>query len=103
MIISSLSIYLFFGFSEISHFIYNSKIILKNFDIYAGSSYPTIFDLKNEHSSRGTINLYIIVLNGFFITYFLINKNLSLKNNSKIIIFFIFLVSCLITKALSVP
>ena len=50
------------------------------------------------------MNLFIIILNSFFVIYFSLNKDISLKENSKIIILFIFIMSCVIYKsALSVP
>ena len=101
---SLIIIFLIFDSSELINFYNNSLIILRNFDIFAGSTYPTLFDLKNEHSSRGTVNLFIIILNSFFVIYFSLNKDISLKENSKIIILFIFIMSCVIYKsALSVP
>lgn len=101
---SLIIIFLIFDTAELINFYNNSLIILKNFDVFAGSTYPTLFDLKNEHSSRGTVNLFIIILNSFFVIYFSLNKDISLKENSKIIILFIFIMSCVIYKsALSVP
>ena len=101
---SLIIIFSFFDTAELINFYNNSLIILKNFDVFAGSTYPTLFDLNNEHSSRGTVNLFIIILNSFFVIYFSLNKDISLKENSKIIILFIFIMSCVIYKsALSVP
>ena len=101
---SLIIIFSFFDTTELINFYNNSIIILRNFDVFAGSTYPTLFGLNNEHSSRGTVNLFIIILNSFFVIYFSLNKDISLKENSKIIILFIFIMSCVIYKsALSVP
>jgi len=102
--LSFLSSYIFFGPSEIRSFIYNSMNILKDFDLFAGSPYPTLFDFENKHSSRGTINLFVIIFNGFLISLILLSNKFKLTNNSKQYLFFFFIVSYLIYKsALSVP
>ena len=102
--VSFLSIYLLLGASELQSFFYNTSNIIKDFDLFAGSSYPTIFDFENKHSSRGTINLFIIILNGFLISFLFLTKKFKLTDNSKIFLLFFFIVSFLIYKsALSVP
>ena len=102
--LSFLSSYIFFGYSEINSFIFNSINIVKDFDLFAGSPYPTVFDFENKHSSRGTINLFVIIFNGFLTSLILLSGKFKLTNNSKLFLFFFFIVSCLIYKsALSVP
>jgi len=102
--VSFLSIYLLLGASELQSFFYNTSNIIKDFDLFAGSSYPTIFDFENKHSSRGTINLFIIILNGFLISFLFLTKKFKLTDNSKIFLLLFFIVSFLIYKsALSVP
>jgi len=102
--VSFLSVYLLLGTSELQSFFYNASNIIKDFDLFAGSSYPTIFDFENKHSSRGTINLFIIILNGFLISFLFLTKKFKLTDNSKIFLLFFFIVSFLIYKsALSVP
>ena len=102
--ISSFLIIILFGVSEIKNFYINTLNIIKYFDLYAGSSYPTIFDLKNNHSSRGTLNLLIIIMNGFLLSIFLLKSSLKLTDNSKIYFVFLYFVSILLYKsALSVP
>ena len=102
--LSFLSSYIFFGPSETKSFIYNSMNIVKDFDLFAGSPYPTLFDFENKHSSRGTINLFVVIFNGFLVSLILLSNKFKLTNNSKIFLFFFFIVSCLIYKsALSVP
>ena len=104
MLLSCLLIYLYFGHIEFKSFLYNSLNVLKDFDLVAGSPYPTIFDFDNKHSSRGTFNLIIIILNGFLISFLFLNQKINLTNNSKLFLLFFFIVSCLIYKsALSVP
>jgi len=104
MLLSYLIIYLYFGHIEFNSFLYNSLNILKDFDLFAGSPYPTVFDFENKHSSRGTINLVIVIFNGFLISFLLLNQKINLTNNSKIFLLFFFIMSCLIYKsALSVP
>ena len=96
--------YILFGPSEFKSFIFNSLNVIKDFDLFAGSPYPTLFDFDNKHSSRGTINLFVIIINGFLISFILLTKRFGLTNNSKQYLFFFFIVSCLIYKsALSVP
>ena len=93
-----------FGSTEIKDFYKNTLNIVKYFDLYAGSSYPTVFDLKNSHSSRGSINLFIIIVNGFLLSLFLLKSNLQLTENSKISFIFFYFISILVYKsALSVP
>ena len=102
--ISSFLIIILFGVSEIKNFYINTLNIIKYFDLYAGSSYPTIFDFKNNHSSRGTLNLLIIIMNGFLLSIFLLKSSLKLTDNSKIYFVFLYFVSILLYKsALSVP
>ena len=102
--VSLLFVYLLLGTSELQSFFYNASNIIKDFDLFAGSSYPTIFDFENKHSSRGTINLFIIILNGFLISFLFLTKKFKLTDNSKIFLLFFFIVSFLIYKsALSVP
>ena len=102
--ISSFLIFILFGISEIKNFYINTLNIIKYFDLYAGSSYPTIFDFKNNHSSRGTLNLLIIIMNGFLLSIFLLKSSLKLTDNSKIYFVFLYFVSILLYKsALSVP
>ena len=93
-----------FGSTEIKDFYINTLNVVKYFDLYAGSSYPTVFDLKNSHSSRGSINLFIIIVNGFLLSLFLLKSNLRLTENSKIYFIFFYFISILMYKgALSVP
>jgi hypothetical protein len=104
VIISFLLAHFFLGASEVQSFFYNASNVIKDFDLFAGSSYPTIFDFENKHSSRGTINLFIIILNGFLISFLFLTKKFKLTGNSKIFLLFFFIVSFLIYKsALSVP
>ena len=103
-IISFSSIYFYLGASEIQSFFYNTKNIIKDFDAFAGSPYPTIFDFENKHAARGTLNLFIIIFNGFLVSFLFLSKKFSITDNSKIFLLFFFIVSCLIYKsALSVP
>ena len=96
--------YILFGPSEIKNFIFNSLNVVKDFDLFAGSPYPTLFDFENKHASRGTMNLFVIILNGFLISFILMTNKFKLTSNSKLYLFFFFIVSCLIYKsALSVP
>ncbi len=96
--------YILFGPSEIKSFMFNSVNVIKDFDLFAGSPYPTLFDYENKHASRGTINLFIIIINGFLVSFILLTKKFELTHNSKQYLFFFFVVSCLIYKsALSVP
>ena len=104
MVLSCLLIYLYFGHIEFKSFLYNFVNVVKDFDLSAGSPYPTIFDFDNKHASRGTFNLIIIILNGFLISFLFLNQKIALTNNSKLFLLFFFIVSCLIYKsALSVP
>ena len=102
--VSFLSVFLLLGTSELQSFFYNASNVIKDFDLFAGSPYPTIFDFENKHSSRGTINLFIIILNGFLISFLFLTKKFKLTDNSKIFLLLFFIVSFLIYKsALSVP
>ena len=104
MLLSYVLIYLYFGQIEFKSFLYNFVNVVKDFDLSAGSPYPTIFDFDNKHASRGTFNLIIIILNGFLISFLFLNQRIALTNNSKLFLLFFFIVSCLIYKsALSVP
>jgi hypothetical protein len=102
--ISFTSMYFYLGASEIQSFFYNTKNVIKDFDAFAGSPYPTIFDFENKHAARGTLNLFIIIFNGFLVSFLFFSKKFSITDNSKIFLLFFFIVSCLIYKsALSVP
>ncbi len=103
-IISFSSVYFYLGASEVQSFFYNTSNVIKDFDAFAGSPYPTIFDFENKHAGRGTLNLFIIIFNGFLVSFLFFSKKLSITNNSKTFLLFFFIVSCLIYKsALSVP
>ena len=102
--VASCFAFLFLEFSEIKSFYFNLINTIKYFDLYAGSTYPTLFDFKNEHAGRGTLNLLIIVFNGFLLILSLFKTKLGLSNNSKIYFIFFYFVSVLIYKsALGVP
>ena len=92
------------GSNEFNHFIINSINIFSDFNLFAGSIYPTIFDFRNDHSSRGTLNLFIIIINGFITSYIILNSKFHLRISSKTYLLLFFLISSIIyNSALGVP
>ena len=96
---SFLIIFIYFGQNEFQSFVYNSVNILKDFDLFGGSKYPTIFESTSKHAGRGTSNLMIIILNGFIVSFLLINQKLKLTNNSRLILLFFFIISCVLYRS----
>ena len=96
---SFLIIFIYFGQIEFQSFIYNTVNVLKDFDLFGGSKYPTIFESTSKHAGRGTSNLMIIILNGFLISFLFINQKLKLTNNSRLILLFFFIISCVLYRS----
>ena len=83
--------YIFFGDLEVQNFFKNSFSISKYTDFIIGIEYPKPFDFdSSKHASRGTKNLLLIILNGIFISYIILNKNLNISSNSKLYLVFFF-------------
>ena len=91
--------FLYFGQNEFQSFIYNSVNVLKDFDLFAGSKYPTIFESVGKHAGRGTTNLMIIILNGFLVSFLFINQKIKLTDNSRLFLLFFFIVSCVVYRS----
>lgn len=104
LFLSSIIFYLYFGQTEFKSFIFNSVNMIKDHSLYAGSPYPTIFDFDSKHASRGTLNLLIIIINGFLMSFLILSQKINLTNNSKIFLLFFFIISCFVYRsALGAP
>lgn len=89
---------LVFGLSELKLFIDHYIMIVKNIDIIHGIPYPNpIFDIgKNEHASRATRALILLIISSFLIIeliFFSQKKNFSV--NQKIILIFFLIIGIL--------
>ena len=101
---SCLFFYFYFGHLEFKSFIFNSVNMIKDHSLLIGSPYPTIFDFDNKHASRGTLNLFIIILNGFLLSFLILNQKINLTSGSKVYLIFFFIISCLLYRsALGAP
>ena len=91
ILLSWICFYIFFGNLEVQNFLNNSFSISKYTDFIIGIEHPKPFDFdSNKHASRGTKNLLLIIINGIFISYIILNKNSKISSNSKLYLLFFF-------------
>tara|TARA_B100000579_G_scaffold434291_1_gene454817 strand:- start:1216 stop:3030 length:1815 start_codon:yes stop_codon:yes gene_type:complete len=94
IIIGWLFFYVYFGSVEFKDFLSNAYDVSKDADLFLGLEYPKPFNFDyNEHASRGTRNLIIIIVNGIFIVNLILNNKQNIPETSKLFLLFIFVVS----------
>ena len=84
--------YFIIGSDNFFLFFDQSFTILKYMDFQQGIIYPTPFS-DELNATRGTKNLLIIIINGFFVTSALLNKKNKIPHGTKLFLVILFIIS----------
>ena len=90
--------YLLIGKGNFSLFIDHSFTILKYMDLQQGVIYPAPFS-DEPNATRGTRNLLLIIINGFFVIFTLLNRKSDIPKETKLFLVVLFVLSFLFYKS----
>ena len=90
--------YLLIGKGNFLLFLDHSFTILKYMDLQQGVIYPTPFSDEPD-ATRGTRNLLLIIINGFFVIFTLLNRKSDIPKETKLFLVILFVLSFLFYKS----